>query len=248
TDRPVAVFFHAPAAVSASNEGALLLPEHVMTGNYIVASYPNSLEDYPSYFTAIGATDQTTVQFTVPQPTLAGGGIPALQAIETGQTTLDRYELLNVVPAADLNGDLSGTIVTANHPIWLTGAVECVNVPNSGFTFCDPLYEVMFPLETWGQEYVAATAPPRSNESFHWRIYAGADNVTISANPPQQGLPANLAKGEFVQVVATEHFVLTGDGPFLPVQYLEGKDPFAGVGDPAMIQAVPTEQWLTRYA
>src|SRR5690606_34809686 len=126
TDRPVAVFFHAPAAVTASNEGALLLPEHVMTGNYIVASYPNSLEDYPSYFTAIGATDQTTVQFTVPQPTLAGGGIPALQANETGQTTLDRYELLNVVPAADLNGDLSGTIVTANHPIWLTGAVECV--------------------------------------------------------------------------------------------------------------------------
>ena len=42
--------------------------------------------------------------------------------------------------------------------------------------------------------------------------------------------------------------MFTGNGPFLPVQYLESQNPSAGTGDPAMYQMVPTEQFLDSYA
>jgi hypothetical protein len=57
-----------------------------------------------------------------------------------------------------------------------------------------------------------------------------------------------LDKGEFYQFQTTESFIATGDGPFLPVQYLEGTTGGANDGDPSMIQSVPTEQFLDTYA
>jgi hypothetical protein len=42
--------------------------------------------------------------------------------------------------------------------------------------------------------------------------------------------------------------VVTGDGPFMPVQYIEGTAGGANDGDPSMIQSVPSEQFLDSYA
>ena len=57
-----------------------------------------------------------------------------------------------------------------------------------------------------------------------------------------------LNKGEYYQFGTKESFMFTGDGPFLPVQYLEGQNGGAGTGDPSMYQMVPTEQFLSDYA
>jgi hypothetical protein len=121
-------------------------------------------------------------------------------------------------------------------------------VPNAGTTFCDHVEEVLLPLEYWGQEYVGAHAPTRGNELYHWRVYSGDAAVTIDTEPAQVGFPVQLDAGEFYQFATDESFVVTGDGPFLPVQYLEGENGGAGTGDPAMIQSVPVEQFLDRYA
>jgi len=42
--------------------------------------------------------------------------------------------------------------------------------------------------------------------------------------------------------------IFTGTKPFLTVQYLAGQEAGAGSGDPAMVQMIPTEQFLDRYA
>jgi hypothetical protein len=119
--------------------------------------------------------------------------------------------------------------------------------------FCDHIEEAMLPVEYWGEEYVGAHAPARSgNEKYHWRVYAGEDGVTINTVPPQPGFPVLLNEGQFHQFQAAaapnNSFVFTGNGPFMPVQYLEGQSGGAGSGDPAMILSVPTEQYLDTYA
>ncbi|NJK33308.1 MAG: hypothetical protein HC927_13405, partial [Deltaproteobacteria bacterium] len=253
TSRPVVAYQHSPLLATFTNDASMLLPEHALTGNYVVSSFPALIGPYPSYFTAIAITDGTVVDFTVKTgATAAGGGIPALAVNQSAQVNLNRYQLMNVVVQQQQGGDLSGTIVTADKPLHLVGAVECANVPNGNTFYCDHIEEAMLPLEYWGQEYVGAHAPKRGNEKFHWRVYAGEDGVTINTQPAQPGFPVVLNKGAFFQFQAApapnDSFVFTGDGPFLPVQYLEGQTGGGNTGDPSMIQSVPTEQFLDAYA
>ncbi len=56
-----------------------------------------------------------------------------------------------------------------------------------------------------------------------------------------------LDRGERVEFATQQSFIISGDGPFMPVQYLEGQNGGAGTGDPASYQMVPTEQFLPRY-
>ncbi|EDM81947.1 hypothetical protein PPSIR1_05753 [Plesiocystis pacifica SIR-1] len=249
TDNPVVAYVHSPIGSQATNDASMILPEHALTGNYVVASWPGTFSaHYPSYFTAIAINDGTNLEFVAGSPTAGGGGVPALQMGGSTSVALDRYDTLNVVVAQQYQ-DLSGTVITADQPVWLAGASECANVPMyPAVLYCDHLEELMLPLEYWGDEYVGAHAPQRGNESYHWRVYSGEDGVTIDTTPSQPGFPVTLDKGEYHQFATQESFIFSGSGPFLPVQYLEGQSGGAGTGDPSMYQMVPTEQFLDAYA
>ncbi len=249
SDIPLVAYLHSPIGSQATNDASMLLPEHALTGNYIIASYPGTFPThYPSYFTAIAVEDGTSLDFTVPIATAGGGGVPALSAGEsTTVSNLNRFDTLNVVVQADYT-DLSGTIIESDKPLWVTGASECANVPGYPVTYCDHLEEVSIPLEYWGETYVGAHAPQRGNETYHWRVYSGDDMVTIDTTPPQTGFPVTLDRGEYLQFEAQNSFILTADGPFMPVQYVESQNGGGGTGDPSMYQMVPVEQFLNRYA
>ncbi|MEZ4384026.1 MAG: IgGFc-binding protein [Nannocystaceae bacterium] len=248
TSLPVVAYQHSPIGSTATNDASMLLPEHALTGNYVVTSYPGTVGNYPSYFSAIAASDGTTVNMTVKGNTAGGGGIPALTNGQSAAVSLDRFQLMNVVVSQQNGGDLSGTVIEADGPLHLIGATECANVPQYPQVYCDHMEEATFPLEYWGDEYVLAAPPKRNNESYHWRIYGGDNGVTVTATPNQPGFPKTLQKGEFFQIATKASFVVTGDGPFLPVGLLESQNPNAGTGDPGMYQMVPTEQFLSRYA
>lgn len=89
-------------------------------------------------FKLIAAADNTTVSWTPPTNTVAGAGVVAVNAGQTGKVVLNRFDTLQVrVP----NGaDISGTFVSGDKPIWVVGAVSCVNVPNN-ITYCDHIEE-----------------------------------------------------------------------------------------------------------
>src|SRR5262249_32299070 len=107
--------------------------------------------------------------------------------------------------------------------------------------------EQMLPIEYWGKEYIGARAPGRpATTNYYWRIYGGANGVTVDVNPSQSGFPMTLAKGGYRSFTATTDVVFTGDGPFLPVQYVEGGGQ-TGLGDPSMILALPAAQYLNSY-
>jgi hypothetical protein len=226
----------------------MLLPEHALRQNHVVASYyPWLTNYYPSYFNVIASENNTTVTWTPPVQTNAGVGVPLVLANSTGQVIMNRGDTLQVVASNHI--DVSGTYVSANKPIVVIGGNEVVNVP-AGIKFADHIEEQMLPLDYWGEEYVGPRAPPRGTEQFHWRIYGGADNVTVSVSPNQAGFPINLDLGEWHYFATSQSLIFTGNGPFMPVQYLEGKNENgmgATTGDPSMYQMVPSEQFLDTY-
>ena len=114
----------------------------------------------------------------------------------------------------------------------------------------DHVQEQVIPLDYWGEEYVCAHSPVRAQEDHYWRVFAGDDNVTVTADPPIPGSPFNFAKrGDWIEfnVPNGTNFVLTGDGPFMPVQYTAQHLLAGGIGDAAMYQMIPTAQFLERY-
>jgi hypothetical protein len=247
SDIPVVAYQHSPIDAVAHNDSSMLLPEHAQQSTYIIASYRPvaTVVDHRSYFNVIGLTDGTTVTWEPPVNTAGGGVVPAVTAGGSGDVVIDRYDLLQVVGPND-DTDITGTIVTTSAPAWVVGASMCSVVPENSYA-CDHLEEQMLPLDYWGRAYVGAHAPTRGTESYYWRIFSGADGVTVTTSPAQPGTPVTLNRGEWVEIIADESFIFTGDGPFLPVQYLASQNAGAGTGDPAMMQAVPVEQFLSRY-
>lgn len=246
SDIPIVAYQHAPIGAQQTNDASMLLPEHALGKSYVIASAPegNTYPDHLSYFVVIAAEDDTEVTWTPPVDTLSGIGVPGVLAGMTGAVTLDRMETLQIAAA---KVDVSGTLVAADKPVWVVGASACTSIPGNLNT-CDHIEEQMLPIETWGKTYVGANAPKRGTEKFHWRVFGGQDNVTVTTTPDVSGGPFVLAKGEWKEFTAPQSFVLTGDGPFLPVQYLESQNGGAGTGDPSTVQMVPVEQFLTTYA
>jgi hypothetical protein len=264
SDIPVIAYLHSPLKSTGSNDSSMLLPTRSLRKDYIIASYPPFVDmmkpdDYngrPSYFNVVALENNTTVQWT-PRSDTAGNGFPFLPvaADETGTLTINRFDVIQVGASSITNvdyesHDVSGTILTADKPIWVLGGAGCASVPFGGPGNCNHLQEQMIPIEYWGSKYVGAHAPLRGSEQHIWRVYAGEAGVSVTTDPPQPGTPFTLTeKGAFKEITVAngKSFTFQGTGPFMPVQYLEGKDSSDAKGDPAMYQMIPIEQFLDRY-
>ncbi len=224
---------------------------------------------YRSSIDIVATEDDTDVTITSPVATLGGGGIDALAAGEsTTVLGLDETDTMQIEAAGDT--DLSGFKVEANKPVAVFGGCECANIPDN-LRWCDHVEEQILPLSTWGTSYVAARVPVRGTpggagpdvEPAIWRIMAGQDDVTVSFDYDAgvTGLPAgdlNLADaGDYADytvagtVADPGDFGVTADGPILVVQYVVGQESTdndaGGGGDPDMVLAVPTDQFLPSY-
>ena len=277
SDTPVISYLHAPLQANLGNESSLLLPDQVLGTDYVVTSYSSrSFNDVGvSYFEIVALHDETRVEWT-PSVDTAGNGLPIdpVAAGEKGQIVLNRYETMRIVPSvvnlpkdepeASRALDLSGTFVHSDKPIWITGANRMSEVPFTATT-ADQLQELLIPLQHWGESYVLPSARPRGDlmttpnqPQNYWRIYAGRANVTVNSDPPHPDFPIELENvGDYVDVL-TDHgqnLYTSANGPFMPVLYTrsrivqdeEGNADALPYGDSAMVQMVPTEQFLSRY-
>ena len=265
TDIPVIAYLHSPLKNTNSNDSSMLLPLKSLRQDYVIASYPAQVDvakpmlisGRPSYFNVIALEDQTTVTWT-PRAATAGNDVPVKKVGpgETGELTINRLDLMQIGASSLLDmvwstHDVSGTIVRADKPIWVVGATSCARVPYTSTGNCNHLQEQMIPIEYWGTKYVGAHSPLRSNQEEHyWRVYAGKPGVTVTTDPPQPGTPFTLAEvGQWKELIVKNgaSFTFQGTDAFMPVQYLASKDEAEGIGDPAMYQTVPIEQFLKRY-
>lgn len=254
SDQPVAAHVMAPLLNYATNDGSLLLPDTALGDTYVVASYPAFLDTehpqqhgLPSYFVVIARDDGTTLRFRPPADTLAGEGVPAVAAGHEGVVQLDAGDVLHVAGTA--TSDVSGTIVEASAPVWVAAGVACAYVPSDSSGYCDHMQEVMRPIRDWATRYPALPAPDRADEPQVWRVYAGADAVTVTSDP-SIGSTVVLDRGDFVELRTQNAlaFWVEADGPIQLVQYLAGRNEASGQGDPAMLLATAPSDWLDHYA
>ncbi len=248
SDIPVIAYQHSPLQPQATNDASCLLPEGTLGTHYVVGSYLDALGSYPSYVNVVGTAQGTTVTVRPKTATVGGSGVPAISAGQTQTFTLNRYDTLQISAAGGSGNDITGMDVLATAPVAVFGAVECAQVP-AGYTYCDHLEEQSLPEQAWGQIYVGAHAPKRGlSDRYYWRVIAYKDNTTIDTQPQQTGFPQTLNANQFYEFWTQESFIFTGNEAFAAIQYVTGQDAFgAGTGDPAMMTAVPVEQFLNRY-
>jgi hypothetical protein len=133
------------------------------------------------------------------------------------------------------------------------GGHTCASVPNTSVTACDHIEEQIFPLETWGTNYVASRNPVRGGESMRWRIIAAENNTQITFDPPVSiGAKVTLDAGEVVEFDEFNDFFISADDPIVVAGFMHGckatdVNPPGCPGDPSMVLMVPVEQYQDDY-
>jgi hypothetical protein len=226
---------------TATSDAALALPVDVMNTEYIALTYnSNIVTQDRSQFAVVAGYNNTKVTIT-PTKEL-GGGYAAGVSFDI---TLNRGEaFLAQGITYGAAGDLSGTIISSDKPIGMTNGNVCTNVPPD-VTYCDHIFEVAQPVQTWGSEIYAANLPNRPGGTVY-RIIASQDNTNISIDGASIGIKN---KGEYYEtaLIAGSH-VFSADKPIYVAQYMSGdSNPGADQGDPAMGNMIPSEQYLNSY-
>ncbi len=264
SDSPVISYQFAPIDGSASflSDASLLLPVSAFDKYYIVSAWPygqdQGLTARPAHI-QIAAAEATNVTVTSPIASTGGTGVPALVPNTPATFALQEGDYLQLT-VQNLNESFTGAYIEADKPVAVFSSNDCANVPNiPDQCCCDHLEEQLFGLQTWGTTYLAAQMPRRQTESSIWQILAQQDGTNITFEPAAgvTGLPANVTlnarqKVEYeVRGGATPgDFLIKSDKPILVNQYTVGSfhvQASSSVGDPDMVQAVPTEQFLYSY-
>ena len=282
TSAPAIVYQFNPLADEEvySNDASLLLPIHVLDKWYMVMTRMQTFEGIRAYLSVLGTRDDTEVTVQVSARTLAGQDIPALAPGETLTRTLSAFDVLNI-ETDGLGEDLTGSVVLANRRVAVFGGSEGANAPNTdrcdpatstcewdGETACatnadcskfitccaDHIEQALFPVTTWGLEYVAARTIPRGDEPEVWRILAAADNTVVETIPNQANI-AVLDAGEWFEFESGGDFEIKANKPVLIGQFMTAEQApgpgyqsgDAGIGDPAFMLVPPSEQFRTDY-
>ncbi|NOY91734.1 MAG: hypothetical protein GXP55_11110 [Deltaproteobacteria bacterium] len=285
---------------SYSNDASLLLPTHVLTGNYTILSRQSLVMHRvqgaqqawmksPGFFTVVGvdATSELSITFSANVIASTDGSVRAFGPGETGTFSLGQGDVLQILaqtpetcPAGspfdtrpgdiltpdttdtycDLGAayDLTGTQIRSVGKIEVFAGHNCDFVPNNRWA-CDHLEEAMFPLETWGKDFIVSTTRPTDSPALRdkpnvIRIVSGADGNTLTFDPSSTASGRTLNQGEMMEFEASGDFRVTGSGPLMVGQFMVGQD-YAGPGtggamgqgDPSMSLAIPTEQFRSSY-
>lgn len=220
-----------------TSDAALALPVDAMNTEYIVAAYRPS---FSTEFAVVAGFDNTIVSIT---PTVAMGGTAAGEHLEV---TLNRGEaFFGRSGRSGPSGDLTGTIITASRPVGMTNGNQCTNVP-AGTGYCDHIFEVAHATQTWG-ESIPVTNLPNRTEGSVYRILASTDGTQVTLDGAAL---TTLNRGEFFEtsILSGDH-VFAANEPIFVVQYMTGssRPGTGGIGDPAMGNMIPAEQYLNAY-
>jgi len=214
-----------------SNDASLLLPSNTFGQEYVVVSREeipaSGLESFRGTIAIVATAEETEVTLTPSAPTMGGSGLPQLEAGETTKITLEPYQVLNI-QSDMLGADLTGTIVMANKPIGVFGGHEAA--VGSEQCCADHLEQQLFPVSTWGKNYVATKSKARGIEKDYWRIVAATNGTSVTVSPSIPGVPnpITLNRGDFYEFQTEKDFVLTSNEAVLVAQTLPSSQEIAG--------------------
>jgi hypothetical protein len=216
-----------------------------------------ALEPGETYETTLNAFDVLSIQTRSPGADLTGSRVVADRPV----VVFGGSEAANV---PNTNHCINVNPVTGNGVCEYDGETRCsdnYDCNNALFNVCcaDHLEQQMFPIETWGNHYIATKSFDRGNERDYWRILASQDNTKVDTIPEQADIPT-LNTGEWFEFGSREHFEIISDKPILVGQFLAGEhapEPNvrgndrvpgdANIGDPAFLLSVPNAQFRTDF-
>jgi len=263
---------------SYSNDASLLIPSTSVYTDYIAATHITSATNYlqgTSYVTIIGLNSEDTIVSVKPSVAIAASsGVPAIAAGQTATITVKKGQVIQIEA---FESDVTGTKVFCDekestcNPFIAFAGTDCAFIP-AAYGFCDHLEEQMFPVQTWGKEYVLVKSKARGEEWDYVKILASEDATTLTFSPatPDQittpsgwkAFTANPVKttlnaGEYSEFYFKGTLTVAANNAIMVAQFLTGADMLSAacqtdhtsdcVGDPTMMLVPPAEQFRKEY-
>jgi len=249
-----------------SNDASLLLPSDALGTNYTVVGWP-SKKDYTftnlaasrrAYVTIVGVeTGTTTVDVETPSAVISGNGVAAMSPGDTETFALDQGQVLQLMTPRHEGEDLTGMTIQSDQNVAVFSGHECANVP-LGANWCDHLEQQLFPVDSWGKEYVLGKFAPRGDERDVFRVIAAEDETTLQTTPSGTAIDGvTLDAGEVRQFQRGAGWTLSADKPVAVAQFMVGStadgvrtncvDSSSELGDPAFLLNPSTTQFRKDY-
>jgi hypothetical protein len=262
-----------------TNDASLLLPKSALTENYMQMSYAvwnggqrRIDQPYSPTITVMATEPSTTVDVQLREPKgtddegnprpfseviypfdadesrVSGPDANGVVSVE-----LEPFEVLNIAGSGvSPTEDLTGALIEASKPIAVFGSHTCAYVPFNA-PACDHLESQLFPLETWGQRFVASPLkirredPEGSREGTYWKFVARDGDTRIDTGiniarpnvlpPADEGVTPceqysdapetgvfTLDRGETCEFGTRRSFVVESDKPIMLGAFLSGQN------------------------
>jgi hypothetical protein len=196
-----------------------------------------------SEFLVVATEDQTEVRITPSRVTDQGKPKDSAFSVFLNRGQVYQVQSENV-PDSNLEGqgDLTGSYISANHPVALFSGSLSTRVPK-GQCCWDHLYEQIPPLPSWGTEYYLA--PLKTREQDRYRIMASHNNTIVQISGRE---PFAINRGGFEEIVVSHDDPkrIRANKPVMVVQFSQSRNTdieyTGGDGDPFMIILNPVNQ------
>ncbi len=234
TQLPASVYIH--QYHSNRSEATMVLPVESLGTDYYALSYTGFQDPgdvYPSEFLIIGIEDETEISIRVSDQT--AGGKPAGSTFSILLNAGDTYQ----VQASLGNNDLSGSYIKGNKKFNVLAGCRWIPLP-ANCNFRDNLLEQMYPVSTWGKQFVTAPHDHMAYDVF--RILASENGTQVNIQG-QTATQINLNAGQFYEYNRSEPTYIQANKPIAVAQYLIGSV-CSGyyIGDPSMVMLNSVEQ------
>ena len=244
-DRGIHVVSNDPVSVyagtihSARSEASLILPVPSLGNSYRVMSYPTQTKSGAlrrSEFIVVAVEDQTDIRITPACKTTGAKpkGVAFTVRLNKGEVYMVQADALG----DDLSGSLVESIGTKKNFALFGGHVWVQMLCGQN---ADPLYEQMFPINSWGKSYILLPTPTSGRDVA--RVMAAKDNTRVKFNG---GSDVVLQKGEVHEFVYTETQIVSSLSPIQVGIFTITASGCSNSphGDPSMIMVNSNEQML----
>jgi len=213
-----------------SNDASLLLPATSLGSEYLVMGWPTVGSPtgpmLKGFVSIVGVVEgDTVVTVTSPVATMPGPGNvpPALAPGVPTEFTIQRSTVLQFATQRATGADLTGMEIRSTNPVSVFAGSECAQVP-VGTSFCDHIEQQLFPVDTWGRDYVLGKFISRGTENDVYRIMASVDGTVIRVSPnPGGGVDGmTLNRGQFIQFESDRDMIVGATQPVSVAQFMVG--------------------------
>jgi gliding motility-associated-like protein len=224
-----------------SADAAVILPTNVLGREYLVMAHRELPGDgqtghLESEFLIVATENATTIEVTPSVTTFTGWPAGITQTI-----TLNKGETYQVKGEQDLTGSRVKVVSSGSScsPIAVFGGNKFTNVGGCGGNR-DHLIEQMFPISTWGKNFIYVPYKTRVGGDYV-KIMAAEDGTTVRISGV--ATPVSLNSGETHIIKAlTGVRQITGDKPLQIAQLSRSQECDGVFSDPFMIILSPLEQ------